>query len=465
MEANRDAAAQSLIVALRAQSEGHVDKALKFARKSQDLFPTPQATLLLSQLQSAQAAEPEPSVPASSGAAAASSSKAAQSSSSKPPPAAPSAPSAPQSELVRRILGAPSYYDVLSVAWSAEETEIRKAYRKLAIQLHPDKNDSPGAEEAFKKVGEAVTTLSDVNKRFTYNMKLQTEKVMQQQAAAVAGRARQKTGKQIGVPMGVPRPPPPRPQPPPPRPPPEPVHPLPPGVPERSNYTITCSKCSAGLQVKLPNHVGTDIKQHSVRCPSCSNITVAAVRPCAQPVGSVAPSRAAANAPKWMPQQSAKRPQPPAESKAAPPATAAAAKSRAQPKRAATKAPAKRKKKKAVWSDSEEEEEEEEEEDWDQSSASEGGEGAGDGDEAGGSDGGNDDQCHYCTDKGEEGSWLVMCDSCPRSFHFECLIPPIRKKDLPEGEWYCPICVAEKAGSGEKAEPGIHIEPIVEPLD
>ena len=49
---------------------------------------------------------------------------------------------------------------------------------------------------------------------------------------------------------------------------------------------------------------------------------------------------------------------------------------------------------------------------------------------------GNERECHYCGEIGE----LLCCDGCPRVFHFECLIPPMRKADMPKGDWYCPLC-------------------------
>src|SRR6478736_4391976 len=62
------------------------------------------------------------------------------------------------------------FYEILSVSKTATPEEIKKAYRKVAIQFHPDKN--PGnkeAEEKFKEAAEAYEILSDADKRSKYD--------------------------------------------------------------------------------------------------------------------------------------------------------------------------------------------------------------------------------------------------------------------------------------------------------
>lgn len=66
-------------------------------------------------------------------------------------------------------MAAKDYYEVLGVQKGASKDQIKDAYRKLALQYHPDRNKSPDAEGRFKEISEAYAVLSDDDKRRQYD--------------------------------------------------------------------------------------------------------------------------------------------------------------------------------------------------------------------------------------------------------------------------------------------------------
>lgn len=76
-----------------------------------------------------------------------------------------------QQVLVERVLkhGSTEYYNILEVERSATESEIKKAYRKISLKVHPDKNGHPKADESFKRVNKAFEVLGDKQKRTIFD--------------------------------------------------------------------------------------------------------------------------------------------------------------------------------------------------------------------------------------------------------------------------------------------------------
>ena len=74
-----------------------------------------------------------------------------------------------QEALMAKVRRTSDYYEMLGVSRGASDDEIKKAYRKLALKLHPDKCKATGAEEVFKSVSKAFACLSDADKRAAYD--------------------------------------------------------------------------------------------------------------------------------------------------------------------------------------------------------------------------------------------------------------------------------------------------------
>ncbi|XP_035179948.1 dnaJ homolog subfamily B member 14 isoform X1 [Oxyura jamaicensis] len=171
MEGNRDEAEKCIGIAREALEAGNRDRALRFLGKAQKLYPTDTARVLL---------EAITKNGSTAGGGAYCRKPASSNDQSKPNSTKESNASAAsesgkgytkdQMEGVYSIKKCKNYYEVLGVSKDAGEEDLKKAYRKLALKFHPDKNHAPGATEAFKKIGNAYAVLSNPEKRKQYDL-------------------------------------------------------------------------------------------------------------------------------------------------------------------------------------------------------------------------------------------------------------------------------------------------------
>lgn len=205
MEGNKDDAAKCLRIGKGALDAGDRARAIKFLTKAKRLDPSLPIDDLLTSLLS-----PEDDSPASS-------------SSSQPPPPPPETAAAgaseaaeadglrerkhkgkkreeeeeatpaareytaEQLEVVRQVKKhTRDYYQILGLEKDCTVEDVRKAYRKLSLKVHPDKNKAPGAEDAFKAVSKAFQCLSDAESRKRYDLVGSDEPVTHHRRASTA---------------------------------------------------------------------------------------------------------------------------------------------------------------------------------------------------------------------------------------------------------------------------------------
>lgn len=163
MDSNKDEANRCIEIGLTALRLGNPEKAAKMFEKAQRLFPCTRAEQLLKEVHSRQEKPHSNSGqdPSNSDDSGQTRRRRPQESTSEGPSNEAKPYTEDQLTVVKKVLKCKDFYEVLAVAKDSTDAQIKKAYKKLALQLHPDKNSAPGAVEAFKKVGNAVSILTD----------------------------------------------------------------------------------------------------------------------------------------------------------------------------------------------------------------------------------------------------------------------------------------------------------------
>ncbi|KAL8142826.1 hypothetical protein V2J09_015858 [Rumex salicifolius] len=166
MDSNKDEAVKCIGIAKESIAAGKKERALKFIKIAQRLNSDLSVKELLDACEKIGSPAPSPSEngnrcdPAKGGAAGIRSEGTANGERNY---------TQEHVQLITQVKRSKDYYAILGVEKACSMEEIKKAYRKLSLKVHPDKNKAPGAEEAFKKVSKAFKCLSEEDSRRHYD--------------------------------------------------------------------------------------------------------------------------------------------------------------------------------------------------------------------------------------------------------------------------------------------------------
>ncbi|KAE9609711.1 hypothetical protein Lal_00006172 [Lupinus albus] len=195
MDGNKDDALKCFKIGKQALESGDRTRALKFLTKARHLDPTLPLDDLLSTLENDnstfQTASPTPNTRSGASSPRHSDQTSIRRRGSKIESDSSSSSvsyTEEQVAFVREIRRKKNYYEILGLEKSCTVDDVRKAYRKLSLKVHPDKNKAPGAEEAFKAVSKAFQCLSDEESRKKYGLSGEDESVFEGRAARTRGQ-------------------------------------------------------------------------------------------------------------------------------------------------------------------------------------------------------------------------------------------------------------------------------------
>ncbi|KAH3872233.1 hypothetical protein DPMN_035448 [Dreissena polymorpha] len=167
MEGNKEDCFKCIRIAERCLEAGDLEKAVKFLNKAERLYPTQKAKDLLERAE--KGGSNQQTGEKMNGPKQRRGSVGREKTSESAEEKKEKEYTDEQLAVVKRVKKCKDYYEILGVEKDATEADLKKAYRKLALQMHPDKNKAPGATDAFKAVGNAFAVLNDSEKRKKYD--------------------------------------------------------------------------------------------------------------------------------------------------------------------------------------------------------------------------------------------------------------------------------------------------------